>query len=82
MLEQEEAAKAWNLFHGDVWRLHVYGASNNGAGVVLITPYGVVHESALTIDFLATNNEAEYEALMTGFWSTIHLQVGGPTCLV
>ncbi|XP_058202626.1 uncharacterized protein LOC131317062 [Rhododendron vialii] len=38
MLEQQEARTTWNLFSGDVWKLHVNGASNsNGAGA------GVVH---------------------------------------
>ncbi|XP_058223239.1 uncharacterized protein LOC131332948 [Rhododendron vialii] len=39
MLEQDEARKTWNLFSGDVWKLHVDGASNSngaGAGVVLL----------------------------------------------
>ncbi|XP_058202716.1 uncharacterized protein LOC131317161 [Rhododendron vialii] len=39
MLEQQEARKIWNLFSGDVWKLHVDGASNTndaGAGVVLL----------------------------------------------
>ncbi|XP_058211749.1 uncharacterized protein LOC131323931 [Rhododendron vialii] len=39
MLEQQEARKTWNLFSGDVWKLHVDGASNSngaGAGVVLL----------------------------------------------
>ncbi|XP_058217480.1 uncharacterized protein LOC131328563 [Rhododendron vialii] len=39
MLEQQEARKAWNLFSGDVWKLHVDGASNSngaGAGVVFL----------------------------------------------
>ncbi|XP_058203092.1 uncharacterized protein LOC131317571 [Rhododendron vialii] len=39
MLEQQEARKVWNLFSGDVWKLHVDGASNSngsGAGVVLL----------------------------------------------
>ncbi|XP_058215685.1 uncharacterized protein LOC131326817 [Rhododendron vialii] len=42
MLEQQEARKVWNLFSGDVWKLHVDGASNShgsGAGVVLINPW-------------------------------------------
>jgi ribonuclease HI len=78
MLEQHEAQKTWNLFSGDVWKLHVDGASNSngaGAGVVLVTPCGVLHESAITINFPATNNEAEYEALLAGLRAAARLQV-------
>ncbi|XP_058180085.1 uncharacterized protein LOC131298624 [Rhododendron vialii] len=78
MLEQQEARKTWNLFSGDVWKLHVDGASNNigaGAGVVLVNPCGILHESAITINFPATKNEAEYEALLAGLRAAISLQV-------
>ncbi|XP_058210020.1 uncharacterized protein LOC131322641 [Rhododendron vialii] len=78
MLEQQEARKAWNLFSGDVWKLHVDGASNSngaGAGVVLVNPCGVLHESAIITNFQATNNEAEYEALLAGLRAATNLQV-------
>lgn len=76
MLEQSKARKTWNLFIGDVWKPHVDGASNNngaGAGVILVIPCGVLHESAITINFLATNNEAKYEALFAGLRAAAHL---------
>lgn len=59
----------WHMFHGNAWKLHVDGASNQrgaGVGVVLISPEGVIHENAITIEFPASNNEAEYEALIAG----------------
>jgi len=59
----------WHMFHGNAWKLHVDGASNQrgaGAGVVLISPEGVIHENAISIEFPASNNEAEYEALIAG----------------
>ncbi|KAJ8632913.1 hypothetical protein MRB53_026249 [Persea americana] len=37
-----------------------------GAGVVLQSPEGLVIEQALTLSFKASNNEAEYEALIAG----------------
>ena len=43
------------------------GASNyrgSGAGVVLISPEGVMHGHTLRFDFNASNNEAEYKALL------------------
>ena len=36
-----------------------------GAGLILTNPDGVVAEYALRFEFPTSNNEAEYEALMT-----------------
>ena len=35
-------------------------------GIVLITPEKLIIEKSLRLGFLATNNEAEYEALLAG----------------
>ena len=35
-------------------------------GLVLILPKKIIIEKSLRLDFLATNNKAEYEALMMG----------------
>ncbi|KAK0575418.1 hypothetical protein LWI29_000197 [Acer saccharum] len=51
------------------WQLRVDGSSNthgSGAGIVLTTPEGDSVECALRFDFKATNNQAEYEALIAG----------------
>ena len=51
------------------WEVYVDGASNqksSGVGLVLISPEKVVIEKSLRLDFSATNNEAEYEALLVG----------------
>ena len=37
-----------------------------GAGLILQTPYGEQMKYDICIGFKATNNEAEYEALLTG----------------
>ena len=53
----------------DAWILHVDGASNSGgsgAGLILANGDGVVAECALRFQFPATNNQAEYEALLAG----------------
>ena len=45
------------------------GAANqkgSGIGLVLISPEGITIEKSLRLGFLATNNEAEYEALLQG----------------
>ena len=51
------------------WEVYVDGASNQKGlevGLVLMSPEKVVIEKSLRLDFSATNNEAEYEALLVG----------------
>ena len=51
------------------WKVYVDGASNQkGSGIrlVLISPEKVIIKKSLRLDFSATNNEAEYEALLIG----------------
>ncbi|XP_077230124.1 uncharacterized protein LOC143863322 [Tasmannia lanceolata] len=51
------------------WTLHVDGSAGragHGTGVVLRGPEGFTLEYALRLDFKASNNEAEYEALLAG----------------
>ena len=51
------------------WKVYVDGAANqrgSGVGIVLISPDGIAIEKSLRLGFSATNNEAEYEALLQG----------------
>ena len=51
------------------WEVYVDGASNqksSGVRLVLISAEKVTIEKSLRLDFSATNNEAEYEALLIG----------------
>ncbi|KAL0440563.1 UNVERIFIED_CONTAM: hypothetical protein Slati_2539300 [Sesamum latifolium] len=51
------------------WLLHVDGSSTaqgSEAGIVLTTPQGDDMEFAVKFEFNASNNEAEYEALVLG----------------
>ena len=60
------------------WEVYVDGASNqksSGVGLVLMSPEKVVIEKSLRLDFLATNNEAEYETLLEGM--TMVQRMGG-----
>ncbi|KAK3033968.1 hypothetical protein RJ639_034132 [Escallonia herrerae] len=53
----------------DPWNLYVDGSSalgSSGAGLILISPEGFTIKYALRFGFQASNNEAEYEALLTG----------------
>ncbi|XP_074346536.1 uncharacterized protein LOC141685325 [Apium graveolens] len=59
------------------WVLHVDEAVNNGgagAGIVLVSPEGHHLMSAIHFKFYATNNDAEYEALINGL--KIALEMG------
>ena len=52
-----------------IWKLSVDGASNaqgSGAGLILTSPEGIGIEYALRFGFHASNNEAEYEAVIAG----------------
>lgn len=51
------------------WEVYVDGAANQkgfGVGLVLISPEKIIIEKSLRLGFIATNNEAEYEALLMG----------------
>ncbi|GKV18329.1 hypothetical protein SLEP1_g28727 [Rubroshorea leprosula] len=62
----------------DSWILYVDGASSNkgsGAGAILLGLDGYRSEHALKFNFDATNNMAEYEALLLGLELAIELKV-------
>ena len=51
------------------WTLYVDGAANqkeSRVGIVIISPDRITIEKSLRLGFLATNNEAKYEALLVG----------------
>ena len=51
------------------WELYVDGAANqrgSGVGLVLVSPEKITIEKSLRLNFLATNNEVEYEVLLRG----------------
>jgi ribonuclease HI len=53
----------------DQWIMYFNGSyilKGAGAGVVLIPPEGDMLKYAIQIEFPATNNNAEYEGLVTG----------------
>ena len=50
------------------WKVYVDGAANHkgsGVGIVLISPDKITIEKSLRLDFSITNNEVEYEALLS-----------------
>ena len=51
------------------WKVYVDGAANqrgSRVGLVLVSPEKIIIEKYLRLGFSATNNEAEYEALLMG----------------
>ena len=65
------------------WELHVDEVANQrGSGVwlVLVSPEKITIEKSLRLSFSATNNEAEYEALLMGMMMV--LKMGGKTVKV
>ena len=65
----EKSVGSISTQHSPPWRVYVDGASNQrgaGLGLVLISPDGVIIEKSLRLGLSATNNEAEYEALLMG----------------
>jgi len=53
----------------EIWTVQIDGSTMKkagGVGVVLIPPEGETFKYAVRLQFLATNNEAEYEVLLIG----------------
>ncbi|XP_030922888.1 uncharacterized protein LOC115949742 [Quercus lobata] len=62
------------------WKVYVDGAANqrgSGVGLVLVSPEKTIIEKYLRLGFSATNNEAEYEALLQGM--AMVQKMGGKT---
>ncbi|XP_028073084.1 uncharacterized protein LOC114275267 [Camellia sinensis] len=64
-----EKPKPCDIYLGNSFYLFVDGSSNRqrvGARVVLVSPDGRMLEKSIHLGFKASNNEAEYEALIAG----------------
>ncbi|XP_065027568.1 uncharacterized protein LOC135651428 [Musa acuminata AAA Group] len=60
------------------WTLHVDGSTITGVagvGLILKSPTGETYERSVRLQFQATNNEAEYEALLHGLRLALEMQV-------
>ncbi|KAG7636055.1 Reverse transcriptase domain [Arabidopsis thaliana x Arabidopsis arenosa] len=58
-----------NKAHDENWILYADGSSSlqgSGLGILLQSPTGEILEQSLRLQFKPSNNEAEYEALLTG----------------
>ena len=64
-----------------IWKLSVDGATNaqgSGAGLILTSPEGIDIEYGLRFGFQASNNEAEYEAVIAGLNLSHSLEIDHP----
>ncbi|XP_073119612.1 uncharacterized protein [Henckelia pumila] len=69
-------AETIQLDQEDLWRIFVDGSScqtGSGAGIVIISPWGEETNISIRLDFQASNNEAEYEALLLGLKASRNL---------
>ncbi|XP_042401305.1 uncharacterized protein LOC121991361 [Zingiber officinale] len=60
----------------ETWKVYVDGSATrqgSGVGVLLISPQEDVLQLAVRLNFRATNNEAEYEALLAGLQAARHV---------
>ena len=58
------------------WKVFVVDASSAtgaGAEIVIITPKGIKLEHSFKLGFKASNNEAEYEALLAGLRAVLDI---------
>ncbi|XP_075515490.1 uncharacterized protein LOC142550140 [Primulina tabacum] len=62
-------AKTVQVSEEEQWKIFVDGSScrtGSGVGIVMISPWGEETKVAVRLNFRASNNEAEYEALLVG----------------
>ncbi|XP_024016302.1 uncharacterized protein LOC112089777 [Eutrema salsugineum] len=62
----------------ELWILHVDGSSSHrgsGVGIRLKSPNGEILEQSFRLEFPASNNESEYEALLAGLRLAVELGV-------
>ena len=61
-----------------IWRLSIDGVANaqgSGSSLILTSPNGIDIEYALRFGFRASNNEAEYEAVIAGLYLAHSMEV-------
>ncbi|XP_074290618.1 uncharacterized protein LOC141617334 [Silene latifolia] len=84
-IEEDSVTNMWsfpdeNMVHVEdqVWDLYFDRASSSmvyGVGILLTSPKGEHVPVSIKLDFLATNNAAEYEACLLGLRSAISLNI-------
>jgi ribonuclease HI len=63
----------------DMWHMHFDGSCSsegNGAGIILVSPVGKIHNLSYMLEFACSNDVAEFKALLLGIENTINLGCG------
>jgi ribonuclease HI len=66
------------LADGEVWMLFFDGSmcsQRQGIGCLIVSSHGVEYELSIWLEFECTNNQAKYEALLTGLETLVELGV-------
>ncbi|XP_073120998.1 uncharacterized protein [Henckelia pumila] len=74
--------KTIQLKQEDHWKIFVDGSScqtGSGVGIVIISTWGEETNISIRLDFRASNNEAEYEALLLGLKAARNLGISRAT---
>jgi ribonuclease HI len=65
--------------YDDMWHIHFDGSCSNegnGAGIILVSPVGKIHNLSYRLDFSYTNNVTEFKALLLGIENAYNLGCG------
>jgi ribonuclease HI len=66
-------------YEDGMWHMHFDGACSNegnGAGIVLYSPVGKIHNFSYRVEFSCTNNVTEFETLLLGIENAYNLGCG------
>ena len=63
----------------DMWHMHFDGSRSNegnGAGIILVSLAGKIHNLSYKLEFACLNNAAEFEALLLGIENALNIGCG------
>ncbi|GKC71998.1 reverse transcriptase domain-containing protein [Tanacetum coccineum] len=69
-IKEPEPKNAWKLFTGEA-----SSSNGSGAGLMVVSPEGKEYTYALRFEFVTTNNEAKYEALLAVLRITKEMEI-------
>ncbi|GKV01316.1 hypothetical protein SLEP1_g13876 [Rubroshorea leprosula] len=72
---KSEADFKWEEHHQSAFDMIKRTETMSGAGVVVISPFGLKTQMSFQLDFDCTNNHAKYEALIIGLEMLVELKV-------
>jgi ribonuclease HI len=63
----------------ELWHMHFDGSHSNegnGAGIILVSPAGKIHNLSYRLEFACSNNATEFEALLLGIENSLNIGCG------